>query len=67
MYNGSEINKNKNHMPLDMQIVNLIANNISSGIANDIDNGNGSMCIATQYGCTLILHCIHCTPKLVIK
>ena len=52
-------------MSLDMPIANLIANDISNGIAYDIDNGNGSMSIATQYGCTLILHCIHCSPKLV--
>ena len=31
-------------MSLDMPIANLIAN----GIAYEIDNGNGSMCIATQ-------------------
>ena len=54
-------------MSLDMPIANLIANDITNGIAYDIDNGNGSMCIATQYGRTLILHCMHCTPKLVTK
>jgi hypothetical protein len=54
-------------MPLEMAIANLIANDISNGIANDIDNGTGSMCIATQYGHTLVLHCIHCTPKLGTK